>query len=348
MTDADPHRNAYGTVEDRYQLTAYDCSDPTEVQAYSSVPERPCSVRATPVQRTRPTRFQLLQKEKKRYLTAYSCSILRTELGYNCGVYGHAELDPIHWSSSVIQRVTFEQCLTWLRTRRYQPSTYSVMMHGRDLNFSIALDEPNQVSYMVRGLTYTKLPSLPTDQVSETACQGEWVEYEQGHPFNHMVAYYDRVMLQSVTLVVEGDEVVDQRNQWTLPCKWADGQCHAEGMTYVWNTTADGYCQVALVREFLGHRLRANVSEPAFLQDPQKAEAIVSAEGDKKIRLRPLGPSSQCGRVVTATNVEDMFLFPIIESNDQGNIVLDNRDRVFTRAIHPSEVDLHKYITNQD
>ena len=221
LTDADPFRNAYGTVEDRYQLTAYDCSDPMEVQAYSSVPERPCSIGATPVHKTRPTRFQLLQKEKKRYLTAYSCSILRTDLRYNCGVYGHAGLDPIHWSFSVTQRVTFEQCLTWLRTRCYQPSMYSILMHGRDLNVSITLDEPNQVSYLVRGRTYTKEPSLPTDQFFETACQGEGTEYGQGHPLNHMVAYYDRVM-QTVTLVVEGDEVVDQRNQWTLPCKWAE------------------------------------------------------------------------------------------------------------------------------
>ena len=222
------------------------------------------------------------------------------------------------------------------------------MMHGRDLNFSITMDEPTQVSYMVRGRTYIKPPSLPTDQVSETACQGEWEEYDQGHPLNHMVAYYDLFMLQTVTLVVEGDEVVDQRNQWTLPYKWVDGQCHAEGRTYIWNTTGSGYCQVALVREFLGHRLHTNVSEPGFLQDPQKAEAVVSAEGNEKIRLQPLGPSSQCRRVVKVTNVEDMFLFPIMESDEQGNIVLDNRDMVFTREIHPSEVDLRKYIANPD
>ena len=110
-------------------------------------------------------------------------------------------------------------------------------------------------------------------------------------------------MLKTVTLVVEGNEVVDQRNQWTLPCKWTDGQCHAEGQTYVWNTTESGYYQVALVREFLGHRLHANVSDPGFPQDPQRAEAVVSAEGHEKIRLRPMGPSSRCGRVVTATNV---------------------------------------------
>ena len=63
------------------------------------------------------------------------------------------------------------------------------MMHGLDLNFSITLNEPVQVSYLVRGRTYTKPPSLPTDQVSETTCQGEWVEYDKGHPLNHMVAY---------------------------------------------------------------------------------------------------------------------------------------------------------------
>ena len=37
-------RNGYGTVEARYHLTAYNCSDPTEVQAYSSIPASPCHV----------------------------------------------------------------------------------------------------------------------------------------------------------------------------------------------------------------------------------------------------------------------------------------------------------------
>ena len=41
-------KNGYSTVEARYHLTAYDCSDPTEVQAYSSIPASHCSVRATP------------------------------------------------------------------------------------------------------------------------------------------------------------------------------------------------------------------------------------------------------------------------------------------------------------
>ena len=59
-------KNGYGTVEARYHLTAYDCSDPSDVQAYSSIPASHCSTRATPVQKHRPTRFQLLQKEKKR------------------------------------------------------------------------------------------------------------------------------------------------------------------------------------------------------------------------------------------------------------------------------------------
>ena len=55
-------RNGYGTVEARYHLMAYDCSDPTKVQAYSSIPASPCPVRAIPVQHDRPTKFQLLRK----------------------------------------------------------------------------------------------------------------------------------------------------------------------------------------------------------------------------------------------------------------------------------------------
>ena len=78
--------NGYGMVEARYHLTAYDCSDPSEVQAYSSVPASHCSVRATPVQKDRSKRFQLLQKEKKRYLTAYACFLFRTNIRYISGV----------------------------------------------------------------------------------------------------------------------------------------------------------------------------------------------------------------------------------------------------------------------
>ena len=188
-------RNAYGMVEPCYQLTAYDCSNPTRVQAYSSIPARQCSVRTTPIQRDRPTKFQLLQKERKRYITAYSCFLSRTDIRYNCGIYGHPELDPIHWSFSVPQRVTAEQCMTWLCTQSYRPAAHSTLMHGRDFERPIFLDEPTNVTYMVHGRTYTKEPSLPTDQVSETACQGEWIEYEEGHPLNHMVAHYDEVHL---------------------------------------------------------------------------------------------------------------------------------------------------------
>ena len=284
-------RNNYGTVEARYQLTAYNCFDPTEVQAYSSILARQCSIRATPIQRDRPTKFQLLQKEKKRYIMAYSFFLSRTDIRYNCGVYGHPKLDPIHWSFSVIKRVTAEQCMTWLCTRSYRPAAHSTMMQGRDFEQPIFLDEPTYVSYMVHHRTYTKEPSLPTDQVSETACQGEWVEYEEGHPLNHMVAYYDEVHLRTVDMVVESGKIIDKEHQWSLPCPWEAGQCHAEGRTYIWNITEPDYCQV---------RLYANISNPDVPQSPHQAEAIVSSEAGEKIWIRPAGPLSQCGRVVTA------------------------------------------------
>ena len=43
-----------------------------------------------------------------------------------------------------------------------------------------------------------------------------------------------------------------------------------------------------------------------------------------------------------------MFLFPILETDDRGRVLTDNRGQVFTRKIHPSEVDLRKYIANRD
>ena len=341
-------RNSYGLVEERYHLTAYDCSDPSEVQAYSSIPARQCSVRTTPVHQMKPTRFQLLQKERKRYVTGYSCSLTRTDIRYNCGVYGHSELDPMHWSFSVPQRVTTDECRTWLQTRTYRPKEHSTLMHGQAFERPLLLDEPNYIRYMVHGRTYTKAPSLPTDLVSETACQGNWFEYEKDRPLSHMVAYYDEVHLQTVNLVVEDGVVIDHDHQRTLPCPWESGQCRAESRAYLWNLTQPDYCPVAVVKEFQGHRLYANLSDPDTTRGQRQGEAIVSSDADEKIRIRPLGPSSQCGRVVIATNMDEMYLFPLTETNGQGDIVVDNRDQAFTRHIHPSEVDLRKYIANRD
>ena len=162
------------------------------------------------------------------------------------------------------------------------------------------------------------------------------------------MAFYDELHLQTVTLVVEDDKVIDKDRQLSLPCPWNDGHCHAEGLTYLWNVTGPEYCPVAVVKEFLGHRLHANVSHSGDSSDSHLAEAIVSAEVEEKIRIQPTGPVSQCGRVVTSTNIEDMFLFPILETDDKGRVLTDNRDQVFERRIHPGEVDLRKYIANRD
>ena len=347
-TDRFTLQNGYGTVEARYHLTAYDCSDPSEVQAYSSIPASHCSTRATPVKTDRPTRFQLLQKEKKRYINAYVCSLFRTDIRYNCGVYGHPELDPMHWSFLIPQRVTVEQCLEWLRTRTYRPAYHSTMMHGKEFTRPVLVNEPNYITYLVYGRTFLQAPALPTDLVTDVACQGEWYEYQPDKPQNHVVAFYDELHLQTVTLVVEDEKVIDKDRQLSLPCPWNDGHCHAEGLTYLWNVTGPEYRPVAVVKEFLGHRLHANVSQSGDSYDSHHAEAIVSAEMEEKIRIQPTGPVSQCGRVVTSTNIEDMFLFPILETDDKGRMLTDNRDQVFERRIHPGEVDLWKYIANRD
>ena len=289
-------QNGYGTVEARYHLTAYDCSDPSEVQAYSSIPASHCSTRSTPVKKDRPTRFQLLQKERKRYINAYVCSLFRTDIRYNCGVYRHPELDPMHWSFLIPQRVTVEQCLEWLRTRIYRPAYHSTMMHGKEFTHPVLVNEPNYITYLVYGRTFLQAPALPTDQVTDIACQGEWFEYQADKPQNHIVAFYDELHLQTVTLVVEDNKVIDKDRQLSLPCPWNDGHCQAEGMTYLWNVTGPEYCPVAVVKEFLGHRLHANVSHSGDSSDSHHAEAIVSAEVEEKIRIQPTGPVSQCGR----------------------------------------------------
>ena len=72
-------------------------------------------------------------------------------------------------------------------------------MHCKDFSHPIPLGEPTLVAYLACGRTYTKA-GLPTDQTCETAFQGEWIEYQENYPFNHVVAHYDRIPLQSKRL----------------------------------------------------------------------------------------------------------------------------------------------------
>ena len=106
----------------------------------------------------------------------------------------------MHWSFLVPQRVTVEQCLTWLRTRTYRPEYHSTMMHGKEFSRPIHLDEPNYITYLVYGRTFPQAPALLTDQVTDIACQGEWYEYQAGQPQNHIIAFYDELYLRTIRL----------------------------------------------------------------------------------------------------------------------------------------------------
>ena len=129
------------------------------------------------------------------------------------------------------------------------------MMHGKDFSQPVFLDEPNYITYLVYHWTYSQAPALPTDQVSDIACQGEWYEYTPNQPLKHIVTFYDELHQGTVNLLVEDGKVIDKDHQWSLPCPWDAGHRHAEGLTYLWNITEPDYCPVAVLKEFLGHRL---------------------------------------------------------------------------------------------
>ena len=152
-----------------------------------------------------------------------------------------------------------EQCLAWLPTRSYRPTAYSTMMHGKDFQQTILLDEPNHVTYMVYGRTYTKAPSLPTDQVSETACQGEWLEYEANHPLNHMVANTMKCtyepstwlsrMVKSSTRIDSGPSLARGRPDsvmWMAARTFGISRSHGELLSSRSSSSAIGYTPTSL------------------------------------------------------------------------------------------------------
>ena len=342
--------NARGRVEPRHTLTAYDCADPAEVLAFSSHPEQPCEARQTPVHPWKEAQYQLLQREKRRYITGFSCTLERTIISYNCGSLDHPELDPKQWVFGMPKKVPAGMCREWIRTRQYKPTQTSSRMYSQQeppVSLPLRLNEPGQVSYIAYGHTFVKY-GLPTDTTYQVGCNGEPIEVYKGFPMARVVSYSDKVLLKEVKLTVEGRDVIDQAKQTRLPCTWLNGGCRAEGTTYVWNITDPGYCHLAVVKKFTGRRLVANTSITLSPDDSLQVQAIVSTDGVEKIRLRDEGPSSQCHRVVIQTNLKDVYLYPLLETNQDGRVLQDNRDSLFERKIHPSEVDLEKYIANRD
>ena len=342
--------NRHGKVETRHSLIAYDCADPMEVRAYSSVPEEPCETRRTTVTTENPTKFQLLQKENRRYIGGHSCTLSRTSIEYNCGSYDHPELDPTTWTIEMPVPVSQQMCRQWLDEKQYRPLKYSWKMYHdsqEDLLLPLELNEPAQLRYLTEGHTFVKW-GLPTDAHYQVGCAGTTREPYKGYPMPRVVATFDTVTIRNVSLYEEEGRMVDQERQRRLPCEWLDGYCRAEGISYTWSVEDPQYCEVALVKEFEGHRLLANASEEHDVLTTRNVKAIVSLGSTEKIRLRDEGPNSQCGRVVIKTNLPGIFLYPLQETDPQGNIIVDNHRSAFSRKIHPSEVELEKYIANRD
>ena len=82
---------------------------------------------------------------------------------------------------------------------------------------------------------------------------------------------------------------------------------------------------MSLTHNIAGSPLSRN-SKGSGLRSPDtrnacKVQAIFSTDGVKKIQVRDEGQASKCGQVVIRTNLQDVFLYPIEEINDDGEVI---------------------------
>ena len=246
-----------------------------------------------PVEKAITARYQLLQEEKKRYLTGLSCSLRRTEVCYNCGSYDHPELDILNWGFDNPMEVSLHTCRQWLENKKYQPARVSPMMKGKSPKAKLRMGRVTEVRYLSEGATYIKT-GLPTDSTYQIGCEGATLDYAPNYPMSQVVAFYDKILIQAVRLYIEDKVVADRDQETKLPCKYLDGHCVTDEVTYVWNVTdtESEYCHLAVVKEFDGKELVANTSGTSL--DGHAARVIVSTGEDEKIRIRHEGHESQC------------------------------------------------------
>jgi hypothetical protein len=161
-------------------------------------------------------------------------------------------------------------------------------------------------------------------------CQGGPLIHQGASWDNMLVDHQTTITLDKVNILSTNMGIMDQDRGVHLKCPLHQKHCATKYVgTYLWNPTESTSCDFAITQ----NRIQGIKVTDEFT----KEEVLMSTDGHL-LRLILKDALIGCGETIYATNYRQLFV----------HFLLSRRATNFTREIHPGEVDIITYATNQD
>lgn len=306
------------TVLSPFFFHGFDCSAPYHIRdiTFDDLRGGCAAAYAHPVYGKGSDSYLVLQRESRRRVPAHRCRLTRTQVTEYCGNADHQTMGG--WPVTFFNRpqiMTETECRLVLKKGIY---TY---LDNKGTKTKPISGNRAEIGYFYTGATWWS--------GSEFKCQGNIFSDLSGTQYTDVVVYRHDIITVEPIDIHSRDEGLQlmTADGLQLPCQIFENNCQTQQGIFVWNYERD-YCPLARVR-------RTNLYK---LSDTSGQTIYHSSKSDHHITLIDYGQVSMCGQVLTKTNLDNIFLFPL-ETN--GTV------EAFRRKIDPSEVNMQLYIDNK-
>ena len=233
---------------------ATSCEKPTVLDHYSSHGDVNCKEEDEddPVN---DQEFTLVEKFVADTASGVRCSLSKTELALECGMFSHLSLGGLP-SYFVPQPPSIQECRQWAETGE-------AILHGQ--RYPIKLNAPNIIQLATTGdLEYTS---------NSYTCTGVTEKVDEKTIKEAVVVVQLNVRVTKIDLKVREHRVYSPSDKVVLSCHLMTGGCVEGEATFSWDIDSllpdEGTCQLRIVKNYIGRVLRHG-QDPVFIDDSHK------------------------------------------------------------------------------
>lgn len=306
-------RDTYMIAASNLKFTAYDCSVPFNLTAYTI--DRKLTCEADSLEKDQVSKkYLLMQRARRARITVKECSATISRMSYVCSAAGHTTLAPYDMTFSKPYYLTEEECdlahqgtfLTphnnpdWLRERaNWVPQHQTVRRNGSTF------------------FRWTRAGVTTYPDASDIDCEGslwsyghdsfyahdtEWRRNEYAVVVDYMTLHvYERSAWLYHDSQYQKSRIVIDHNQLALPpeCYLDRLSCITEVYTYLWEApNEEQLCPLYKLRE----------TEGVDIWEPDRSTTTYVSQDETMIRLKKGDPKSMCGSIAYETDYEQLYL----------------------------------------
>ena len=301
-----------------HHFRAFECDTPASVTDHSSVLDQFCpEVEEKEIYITKKNvHYQLVQRERYQRVSGFKCTVEQSSFHLFCGAFDHMTIDPRHTLFGVPSAVTGRQCREMVKSKAFVAPDME--------RHSLTLSVPKRFTYFTHGNVWY--------HSGEMKCEGRTVVVGEKAMDYIVRAVQYKVLIEEEEFAIDNaGQVMAVRNHETLPCKGKDEECEISDATYVWEFD-EHFCPLAKKKDFVATEV----------QGPK--ETVVMSSDGTLIRLIKGDQVSECNKIMWLTNYPGLYLVPLQTPSGQMQLP----QNLFLRELHPSEVNIHTFVSNKD